>query len=208
MLTLWGRTTSSNVQKVMWLCGEIGLDVKRIDAGGKFGINDTLDYLDKNPNGLVPVLEDGDMVLWESNAILRYLAEKYGKESYYPREATSRAQIDQWMDWQLATLWPAMKPFYINLARKPEAERDHAATEASREKSLALWSMLETRLSPGEWIAGTAPSLAEIALGPFLHRWFALYPEAASRQPILHDLYSRLLERLEYREHVSTQPFH
>lgn len=207
MLTIWGRTTSSNVQKVMWLCGEIGLDVKRIDAGGKFGINDTTDYLAKNPNGLVPVLEDGELVLWESNAILRYLSGQYGNDIYYPHEASSRARIDQWMDWQLGTLWPAMKPFYINLARKPEAERDHAATEASRDKSLALWSMLEARLSPGEWIVHNAPSLAEISLGPFLHRWFALYPEAATRQPILHDLYSRLLERPTYREHVTVHAF-
>lgn len=176
--------------------------------GGKFGINDTPDYLAMNPNGLIPVLEDGDLVLWESNAILRYLSKKYASNSYYPPEAACRALIDQWMDWQLATLWPAMKPLYINLARKPEAERDHAVTEASRDKSLALWSMLEARLSPGGWIVGTALSLAEITLGPFLHRWFALSPKAASRQPALYDLYCRLSERPAYQEHVISQPFH
>jgi glutathione S-transferase len=207
MLTLWGRATSSNVQKVHWLCSEIGLDIRRIDAGGKFGNTDTPEYLSKNPNGLIPVLEDEDLVLWESNAILRYVSAKHGNNSFYPTDAADRAVVDQWMDWQLGTLWPGMRPFFIDLTRTPEAEREHAITEALRDKSFALWSVLETYFTSREWIAGTAMSLAEIALGPILHRWFALYPEAASQQPALYRLYQQLTERPAYQEHVIAQPF-
>lgn len=207
VLTLWGRLTSSNVQKVLWLCAESGIGIKRIDAGGAFGQTDSPAYRAKNPNGLVPMLEDGELVLWESNSILRYLSGQYGRDRFYPQVAANQALMGQWMDWQLSSLWPNMRPFFISLARTAEAERDLAATEAARQRSFVLWSMLDNALDSRQWIVGSAPSLAEIALGPFLHRWFVLYPEAASGQPALHRLYQRLAARPAYREQVMAQPF-
>lgn len=207
MPTLWGRATSSNVQKVKWLCAEIALDVERIDIGGKFGNTDTAAFRSKNPNGLIPVFEDNGLVLWESNAILRYLAVSSASQAFYPARPATRGLIDQWMDWQLGTLWPCMRPYFISLARTPEKERDQNATDAARDKTFALWSILENSLMSSEGIVDPGLSLADIALGPFLHRWFTLNPAALNQQPRLHRLYQRLSERPAYQQHIIAQPF-
>ncbi|WP_018403863.1 glutathione S-transferase family protein [Marinobacter gelidimuriae] len=207
MPTLWGRATSSNVQKVQWLCAEMALYVERIDIGGKFGNTDTAAFRSKNPNGLIPIFEDNALVLWESNAILRYLAVNCANQAFYPAEPTTRGLVDQWMDWQLGTLWPCMRPYFISLALTPEKERDHNATDAARDKTFALWSILEGSLVSSDWIVGHAPSLADIALGPFLHRWFTLNPAALNQQPRLRELYHRLSERPAYQQHIMAQPF-
>jgi glutathione S-transferase len=112
MLKIWGRANSINVQKVLWCCGELGLDFERIDAGNEFGVTKTPEYCSLNPNGLVPTVEDGDFQLWESNVIVRYLAHKVGHNRLFPAETMTRFDAERWMDWQ-ATVWPALRPLFI-----------------------------------------------------------------------------------------------
>ena len=125
MLTIWGRANSVNVQKLLWCCDELGLPFERVDAGLQFGRVNDPDYRALNPNGQIPTLVDGSFVLWESNAILRYLAMQYGaSSSLYPAAPQLRASIDRWLDWSLSTLAPAERPVFLTLVRTPPDERD------------------------------------------------------------------------------------
>ncbi len=130
MIKIWGRNTSVNVQKVMWAVGELGLPHERIDVGGSFGKNNEPAYLAMNPNGLVPTLEEDGFVLWESNAIVRYLAAKYGAGTLEPSDMRARARASSWMDWQLTVAAPAVTPVFWGLVRTPPEKRDHAPIEA------------------------------------------------------------------------------
>ena len=128
MLKIWGRKTSSNVMEVLWLCGEIDLKYDRVDIGGPFGGNDKPEYLAKNPNGLVPTVEDGDFILWESNAICRYLAAKYAPGStVWPDDLQTRAEADKWMDWQLSVVGAMITPIFWGLVRTPPS-RTHVTS--------------------------------------------------------------------------------
>ncbi|HCP01310.1 MAG TPA: glutathione S-transferase, partial [Rhodospirillaceae bacterium] len=126
-LTIWGRHTSSNVQKLLWGCAEMHVGFKRLDMAGKFGLTDT--YLAMNPNRVVPTIDDDGFILWESNACLRYLAEKYGRGGLWPEDARARADADRWMDWQTATFWPALKPVFHQLIRTPPEKQNKALIE-------------------------------------------------------------------------------
>jgi glutathione S-transferase len=176
MLTLWGRATSTNVQKVIWACGELGLAYKRIDIGGPFGGNDDPAYRAKNPNGLIPTLEDGDFVLWESNAILRYLAAGDAELRLLPGalDRRSRANIDQWMDWQLVSLGLTLRTLVLLLlarADKPVNESD-VATAA---KNVAIsFGILNSHLASQRYVGGDRFTLADIPVGISTHRWFSL----------------------------------
>src|SRR5258705_2104404 len=112
MLRIWGRTNSINVQKVLWCCQELGLDYERIDAGNNFGVTDTPEYIAMNPNRLVPTIDDGDIQLWESNVIVRYLAQKHGDGRLCPADIATRFDAERWMDWQGTVLWPALRPLF------------------------------------------------------------------------------------------------
>lgn len=134
MLKIWGRANSINVQKVLRCCGELGLQYDRIDAGHEFGVTKTPQYRVLNPNGLVPTIEDGDFQLWESNVIVRYLAQKSGHGRLYPADIKTGFDAERWMDWQTTVFWPALRPLFIELIRTPPAKRD--ATVISRAESL------------------------------------------------------------------------
>lgn len=124
MIKIWGRTDSSNVQKVLWCCGELGLEFDRLDWGGNFGGNKDDSYLEMNPNGLVPTLKDGDFILWESNSVMRYLNAKYGQGRLLPATPEGMAGANRWMDWQLSTFNSAIVPLFWGLVRTPEDKRD------------------------------------------------------------------------------------
>jgi glutathione S-transferase len=132
MLKIWGRNTSVNVQKVMWAVGELALPHERIDVGGSFGKNNEPAYLAMNPNGLVPTLEDDGFMLWESNAIVRYLAGKYGAGAIEPAELRARSRANSWMDWKLRVANQTLTPVFWGLVRTPPEKRDHAAIEAGK----------------------------------------------------------------------------
>lgn len=201
MLKIWGRKTSSNVQKVLWCCGELGLAFERVDLGGPFGGNREPEYLALNPNGLVPTIEDDGFVLWESNSIVRYLAAKHGSGGLWPTEPRRRADADRWMDWQSTTVGPLMVAVFQGLVRTPPEERDAAKIEATRKDWAASWSILDAHLADEDYVAGGTFSVADIALGIMAYRWFTLEIE---REEFAHlaAWYQRLCERPPFREHV------
>jgi glutathione S-transferase len=148
VIKIWGRNTSANVQKVMWAVEEIGLPHERIDIGGPFGQNREPAYLAMNPNGLVPTLEEDDgFLLWESNAIVRYLAAKHGAQMLEPADLHARARANAWMDWQLSVLGPAITPCFIGLVRTPPEKRDYAAIESSKKKTTEAVAILDGELA-------------------------------------------------------------
>jgi glutathione S-transferase len=168
MLRVLGRATSGNVQKVIWLLEEIGLPYKREDYGRQFNNTGDPAYLKLNPNGKVPTLVDGDSVVWESNTILRYLCNKQGGHALYPSDPAARSQVERWMDWQLASL---NNPYLgiFKEAKKPAAER--AASWATDAKELKTQlDILEAGMGGQPWLAGQAISLADVCLGPIVHR--------------------------------------
>ena len=201
MITVWGRITSSNVQAVVWTLAELGLPYERHDAGGSFGGLDSEAYAEMNPNRLIPVLRDGELTLWESAAILRYLAAAYGDEGFWP-EPRMRAPLDMWAEWVKTTWTPVMQAgIFWSLIRTRAAERDAArmADLVGRAKSLA--GMLDRRIGAGPWMAGESFSFADIMCGHLLYRYYTLDFERAET-PDLDAYYQRLTERPAYAEHV------
>ncbi len=200
MLKIWGRNNSSNVQKVLWACAETGAKYERVDVGGSFGGNREPWYLALNPNGLIPTINDDGMVLWESNAIVRYLAARYGAGSLWPTDLKVRADADRWMDWQLTTVGPALGPIFFGLVRTPPAQRDLAAIEAARVKLAEILKILDQRLAKSRFVAGDSLTMGDIPLGIIAYRWFTL-PIERPDLPHLAAWYNRLVERPAFKAH-------
>lgn len=203
MLRVWGRLTSVNVQKVVWTAGELGLAFERREAGGAHGVVDTPEYRRMNPNGLVPVIEDDGFVLWESNAIVRYLAAKHGAGTLWPDDARRRADVDRWMEWQSTTFTPAMRDAFLQTVRTPAEKRDPAVIEASRAASEKAAAILDAHLAGRAFVAGDAFSPADIVLGCAAHRWLHL-PLAREPRPELERWYAALGARPGARQVVET----
>jgi glutathione S-transferase len=201
MLKIWGRTTSSNVQKVLWCCAELGVEYQRVDLGGPFGGNQDPEYLAMNPNGLVPTVKDGDLIMWESNTICRYLATTRNGEWLYPAAPAARTHVERWMDWQLSSIGAPMGTLLFGLIRTKPEQRDHAAIEAARRKALAAWMIVEDALEDRPYLAGAELSLAEITLGTLVYRWHAFPIERPSLKN-LKAWYERLRERHAFRTHI------
>jgi glutathione S-transferase len=199
---LWGRTSSSNVKKVMWLADEMGLAYERIDAGGKFGVVNTPAYKKLNPNSRVPTIEDGNFVLWESNSIMRYLANKYGGEAFYPVEPAARASIDRWLDWQLAMLNPVEGPVFLGTIRTPPEKHDKAALAAAVAKLMPQWAIVEAHLASRPYMAGDTFSIADIALAIFAHRFLHNPFITVPPLPNISAWHGRLRPRPGFKTHV------
>ncbi|MGC4252334.1 MAG: glutathione S-transferase family protein [Sphingobium sp.] len=198
MLTIWGRLDSHNVKKVVWFAQEIGLPFVRHDVGGKFGMNDA--YLAMNPNALIPTIEDGDLVLWESNAILRYLAHRYAPESLWPSDPVIRAAGDKWMDWQFSFA-NAQRPVFHGLIRtKPEDRNAELIAQSIRASGKAML-ILDRALAGQPWLSGEAFGLADVPMGVFAHTFFTLDMERPD-VPNVRAWYDRLRERPAYVETV------
>jgi glutathione S-transferase len=174
MLVFWGRNNSINVQKALWCCEELAAPYRRIDAGGAFGVVNTPAYRKLNPNGLVPTLDDDGFILWESNAIVRYLAAKHGAGSLWPADPQQRAAADQWMDWQVSTFAPAFRDLFWGLVRTPAAERDLGAIESSRLKTAQVLGIVDAHLESRSFLAGDSFTMGDIPLGCGVWRWMAL----------------------------------
>jgi glutathione S-transferase len=193
-LKIWGRLSSVNVQKVVWCCDELGVGYERIDAGGAFGRNDTPEYLAMNPNGLVPVIDEDGFILYESNAVVRYLAAKHSSGGLWPADPRARADVDRWMEWQSTGYTPAMTAAFWQLVRTPPEKRDAAAIEQSRVKSEKYSGVLEKHLRDREFVAGGAFSTADIVVGCAVHRWLNL-PLAREPRPNIERFYAMLKSR-------------
>lgn len=203
MLTVWGRSTSSNVQPVMWCLAELGLKYERLDIGHVHGGNDTPAYLSMNPNGLVPVVRDGDEEpLWESGAILRYLANRYGAEPFWPSDASARAQVDKWAEWVKVTVVPNFtRPIFWQLVRTRPADRDAKVVAAAVARMAELMAIAERQIGDEGFLVGRHLTLADIQFGTLLYRYFDVDIQRPSL-PAVERYYAALTERPAYAEHV------
>jgi glutathione S-transferase len=201
MLKIWGRSTSSNVQKVLWCCAELGIPFERVDLGGPFGGNRDPEYLAMNPNGLVPTVKDDDLVMWESNTICRYLAVTRNGEHLYPRDPAARTHVERWMDWQLAVIGGPMGQLLFGLVRSTPETRDAGAIEAARRRALTAWTMVDDAVKDRPYLAGSELSLAEIVLGTQIYRWFT-FPIERPELANLRAWYDRLRQRPGFKEHI------
>ena len=194
MLKIWGRITSINVQKVVWCCDEMGLAYERIDAGGAFGKTKSPEYLAMNPNSLVPTIDDEGFILYESNAIVRYLAAKHGAGSLWPADARQRADVDRWMDWNSTTFIPAMRDAFWQMIRTPEPQRDMAAVERSRADGEKGAAILDDHLARHRYMTDFGFTVADIVVGCAAHRWLLL-PVRREPRPHLQRWYDEIRSR-------------
>ena len=202
MLKVWGRRSSFNVQKVMWLVGELGLEHQHIDAGGSFGGLDTPDFLAINPHGRVPVIREGAATIWESHAILRYLAARHGTGPLWSSDPADRAVVDGWMDWSQTALQPDfLNGVFWGFYRTPEDKRNWPAINAALARCATDFAKLERLLEDRTFLLGDALTLADITAGTSLYRYFELEIE----RPVLPQVerwYRVLQQRPAYRAHV------
>jgi glutathione S-transferase len=203
VLQVWGRKTSSNVQALMWCIGELGLDHHRHDAGHRYGVVDTQAFLAMNPNGTVPVLLDGESEpLWETGAILRYLAGRYGNAPFWPMDGLARAHVDKWAEWSKINITLNFTvPIFWRVVRTAPADQDHAAISHAVAKFGNLLGIAEAQLQRHDFLAGDDFTLADVQFGHVLYRYFDI---AIARPdfPALRRYYEALTTRPAFREHV------
>jgi glutathione S-transferase len=203
-LQIWGRANSVNVQKVLWCLRELDLAYQRIDAGMAFGRNHEPDYLAMNPNGRVPTLVDGDLVLWESNSIMRYLVLAYAPESpLYPQMPKQRASVERWLDWTLSTLQPVERPLFWALVRTPVEQRDMVAIQKDADAAAVQWRIIDTQLATRRFIEGDDFTLADIALGAYARRWFGVEGVSKPGLPHLERWFGQFTGRPGFQQFVA-----
>ena len=206
MLKIWGRNTSSNVQKVIWALGEMKVPFDRLDVGGAFGKTKEPAYLAMNPNSLVPTLEEEDgFTLWESNSIIRYLAAKHASRTLEPAAPRARALAQKWMDWQLSVLGPAITPVFWGLVRTPPEKRDASAIAAGKEKTIAAAKIMDAQLAQTQYLAGSDFSYGDIPVGIMIHRYVQLIPERPATAN-LDRWYAAISSRAAFKEQVAVVP--
>ncbi|MYL97168.1 glutathione S-transferase [Novosphingobium sp. FGD1] len=196
--TIWGRLNSHNVKKIAWFAEELGLNYVRHDIGGKFGYTD--DYLARNPNRLVPMIEDGKVALWESNTILRYMAAEYGGERWFPRDPIDRAMADRWMDWQFGYAEAQRTPF-LSFARTARENWDHAAIAAGMSECARHLAVLEKYLGETPWLSGGQFGIGDIPMGVYAYTWFSL-PFDKPEFPAVTEWYARIRDRPGFARQV------
>ena len=201
MLKILGRDTSSNVMKVLWACAELDLEFEREDIGGRYGGNDTSDFLRLNPNGLVPVIVDDGFINWESNSCVRYLAAKHDPGGLYPDNLQVRAVAERWMDWQVTTVSPTMIPVFRGMIRTAPENRDMDAIQASRAALSAKMSIINNVLAKNTFMTGDTFTMGDIPLGIAAWRWFNM-PIEREEYPHLKRWVDALGERPGYQRHI------
>ncbi|WP_209833447.1 glutathione S-transferase [Ruegeria sp. HKCCE3926] len=203
MLTIWGRRTSSNVQALMWCVGELALEFQRHDAGHRFGLLDTDEFRKLNPNGTIPVIQDGpNPSLWETGPILRYLASMYGADDFWPRDPTRQAEVDKWAEWAKINVAMAFTvPVFWRVVRTPQIERDHQAIETAVTALENTLAIADAQLSENAFLCGSCLTLADIQLGHILYRYYDIDISRASL-PNLRRYYEGLTDRTAYQTHV------
>lgn len=201
-MKVWGRDTSVNVQKVLWTLAEVGRPFERIDAGGAFGVTDTDTFGRLNPNRKIPVIDDNGFILWESGAIVRYLAAKYAPGTLVPADLETRARADQWSDWCTGTLYTDfIYGVFHHLVRVVAEDRDNKLVANNAKLTGERFAILEDTIGAHGFIVSDQLTFADIEIGALLHRYFTL-PIERPDLPRLQRLYERLTERPSYRDHV------
>ncbi len=202
MPTIWGRRNSFNVQKVLWLADELGLAYEHVPAGGGFGGLDDADFRARNPHGRVPVIDDDGTVVWESHAILRYLAARHGGERWWPADPAARSLQDRWMDWSQASLQPDfLNGVFWGFYRTPPAQRDQPRVEAAIARCAGYFRLLDQVLAEQPWLGGETIGLADIPAGTALYRYFELEIDRPAVPNVI-AWYERLQARPGYRANV------
>jgi len=191
---IWGRLSSLNVRKVVWAAQETGVTFTRSDAGLAFGVVKTPEYLTMNPNALVPTLQDGELVLWESNVIVRYLCAKYGNATLYPEDLAQRFDAERWMDWQQTTLNRDSGGAFAQWFRTPAEKRDAAVIARSVAATEPAMAQLNDHLAHRAYVGGAHFSMADIPVACDVHRWFGL-PQPRPAWPHLERWFATILQR-------------
>lgn len=206
MLTILGRESSINVRKVMWTCAELNLEFERQDWGIGFKDVNTDEFRALNPNAKIPVLLDGDHVLWESHTIVRYLANRQAPAALYPQDAWQRAKVDQWLDWQASELNPTWTYAFWSLVRQSPKHQDASQVQASLAAWTQVMGILEKHLAQTQaYAAGPEFSLADIILGLSIHRWLNT-PFDRPLFKAVEDYYHRLAARPAFVEQCAGFP--
>lgn len=195
MLKIWGRDTSSNVQKVLWTCEELNINYERIDKGGPFGGLENNEFKKLNPHSKIPVISDDGYVIYESHAIIRYLNSKFGKNIFCSENVKKQAIIDKYMDWIHTELSTYMIPVLIGLIRTQEEKRDINSINENNKKSETLWEYLNSHLNNNKWISHDIFSLADICCGVWVWRRYNLNTEKRNLKNI-----DRWFEQLKNRD--------
>lgn len=201
MRTVWGRRSSYNVQKVLWLLDELGLGYEHVPAGGSFGGLDGDDFKARNPHQKIPVLQDDEVVLWESHAILRYLGARYGNGTVWSSDPAVESLSDRWVEWSSTTFLPAFTRLFWGFFRTPPERHDHAAIAAALAETGRCFGLLDEQLAGRPYVAGNHLTLADIAAGATLHRWFNLDVERPSHGNV-EAWYRRLQTRPAFQVNV------
>jgi len=193
-LQIWGRMSSINVKKVVWTAQELGLDFERHEAGGVHGVVKTPAYVALNPNSTIPVLQDGDYALWESNVITRYLSAKHSMGNLYPATLNERFDAERWMEWQQTTANPASRNGFWHLVRLPADQREPALIAQSNAAVELLMAILDAHLATRRFMVGDSFTMADIPLGCEVQRWFGL-PQTREPRPHIERWFAALLAR-------------
>jgi glutathione S-transferase len=196
MLRIWGRANAFNVHKAVWAAEEADVPYERVDAGRQWGKVDTPEFRQLNPNGLVPVIEDGDYVLWESNTIVRYICGRYGRNDLYPSDFLTRIEAERWMDWQATEVMPAHQPAFNRFNRGLDVPRDVA--DASVAKTNRLFGILDAALSRRDYVAGDHFTMGDMPIALIAHRWLQLRHEIPDLTHVRR-WYARIAERAPFR---------
>ncbi|MBC7779767.1 MAG: glutathione S-transferase [Proteobacteria bacterium] len=203
MVRIWGRRAALNVQKVLWCADEAGIAYTQIDAGQHHGVVNEPRYRALNPNGRIPTIEDGALVLWESNAIVRYLCARYAMGTLCPKDLGARADADRWMDWQATTLFqPTFRTYYLTITRTPTAEQDQAQLAGLHRNLVEMFSLLNAHLAGQAFVGGDTFTMGDIPVGTVIDKWMRI-PVARPPMTQLEAYYQRLNARSAYRTHVS-----
>jgi len=202
--TIWGRANSVNVQKVLWALAELDLPFERIDAGMAFGRTREPEYLAMNPNARIPTLVEGDFVLWESHAIMRYLCLAHGGGTpIYPEAPKRRASVDRWLDWTLSTLQPVDRPVFWALVRTPLEKRDMVAIQRDVDAEAVVWRIVEAQLASRRFIEGDQFTIADIALGAYARRWLGVEGVSKPKLPNLERWFAQFAERRGFTQFIA-----